>query len=157
MTPQQKTEFETYGCVTRCILRFAEKIKMPIAQSDFLERYEKYYQQGNYGLLSLNEMCAILTDLKLCSHVDSTRLFSDVVESLKRGFPVFLSTCYDLDEGLSVKAQRRHARMIEGIESHPHHSYPSLYVWDSSKDVEEPRWIALNRIELEGGHYLICT
>ena len=73
ITEDQQTQFNLYGCVSRCIIKAAEIRNMPISQDDFVARYSHLFSKDQCGLLSIDGFCEIVKDLGLTKSVYAVR------------------------------------------------------------------------------------
>jgi hypothetical protein len=73
MSPEEESEFFTFGCASRCIIKLCEISGSPISADDFVDTYRNLFPENNLGLLSVDQICYIVKDQKLCSHVDAFR------------------------------------------------------------------------------------
>jgi hypothetical protein len=78
MTPEQETEFKTFGCACRCLLALARQKGSQVTVADFIDQYkEKYPVWTKFSRTGVTDTAAIL---------DIARDFD-----LARGFTIYIS------------------------------------------------------------------
>jgi hypothetical protein len=73
MTPEEKSDFAKFGCVSRSIIKLCDVKGLTISDDDFVERYRGLFVPEKFGALTVDRICDIVRDLAFCSFLDSVR------------------------------------------------------------------------------------
>ena len=66
MTDEQRQQFDQFGCVSRCIIKIAERQGRPITNERFCKRFKRHFSNPNqYGMLLISQLSAVILRLKL--------------------------------------------------------------------------------------------
>lgn len=112
MTPEQESQFNDFGCVSRSTLKFLELTGQPMTKNDFVARFEKFFPPGQFGLLSLDNFCRVVKELKLCEQVFAVRNRKIAKNAAMNGQGVFVLTDLGIDQDGNVNGDLFHCRLL---------------------------------------------
>ena len=155
MSPQEESEFKLYGCVSRCIIRASELAGSPISRDDFAVKYSSLFPSGQFGLLSVDDLCIIVKDLCLAHSVSAVRRLEAVKPLLQtsEAWRAFVLT-----DSLGDGSPLFHCRLALGLGStlgNPADEAINLFspMQDGS---DHELWASIPQLESEFYHFLIA-
>lgn len=107
MTSKQESEFNSYGCASRCLIALANSSGKNISLEQFIDQYTpKYWASSNQcGALTFTQIIEIANDLGLASDIKLTSDISAVRTLVKQkavtAILVYTKKKYELDGTLS--------------------------------------------------------
>lgn len=108
LTPEQELQFNSFGCVPRCLIQLTERIQKPVSREEFCNRFGHRFHnpQTQYGLLNPDYIPEIARALSLPGEAGTppTKLVGvadyDHVATLHRtGSMVLVASKINLNEG----------------------------------------------------------
>ena len=156
MTPDQEKQFNTYGCVSRSIIKATEIRNVPISKVDFIARYSHLFPKDQCGLLAIDGFCEVVKDLGLAKRVNSTVDISYIIDCVNRKM---ISHIFMLSERSlpNLDVPNNHCRLVIAHGLNPTRTQDALIYFcplaDGSDNNEE--WIPCSAVSELMVHFLV--
>lgn len=154
MTPEEKSLFKLYSCVSRSILKVCELRGSPISEDDFAARFSHLFPAGMFGLLTIDSFCTVVKDLGLCGRVSAIRNIQKVKEALAGGLRSHIFVLTDI---LSDGSELYHCRLALGLGKHSSDpTNEALLLYSPMQDgTSHEIWEPIAELEKQLVHFLI--
>jgi hypothetical protein len=135
MTPEQELQFNSFGCIPRCLIQLAERIHRPITKQEFCKRFGHRFHNPptQYGLLNPDYIAEIARDLSLPGEKGSppndisfVADYDKVATRHKTGSLVLIESLINLNDGATDP--KGHCSVLHAIDAQ------SFTLWTPSQD-----------------------
>lgn len=106
MTGAQKSQFELFGCVSRCLLMIAREAGISLSQDEYVARFLPTYREfwsTHCGCVNTGMMLDIARELKIASWMQVYRSPRRVRDHINRGEAKFILLATESREVLSAE------------------------------------------------------
>jgi hypothetical protein len=87
MTPDQRQQFDQFGCVPRCIIELAKIKGHPITDDEFCARFDYLFpdRDNHYGMLLTSQIAEVVKGLGLARYFLTFRRYAAIVSRFAQG------------------------------------------------------------------------
>ncbi|MEZ6041353.1 MAG: hypothetical protein R3C20_12670 [Planctomycetaceae bacterium] len=135
MTPEQRSQWNLYSCVPRCIIALAELRGKPILDDEFVNMFEGALPEwkNRFGLTSIGDAIRIIATLEIGSkpvHIHSVGEFQDFINAGGKVAHALVLTHKAWSQEHKQLVEVHHCRLLLGFES----DTPNLILMSPAQD-----------------------
>ncbi len=142
MTPEQRQQFDQFGCIARCIIELARSKGHPITDDEFCAQFDYLFREPEhqYGMLLTSQIADVIKGLSLGGHFLTFRRYDAIVSRFDEGQRDIL-VLSEIDLNDNATGLIDHCSLLKGINDHNFRLWTPLIghtQWE--RDLEAQVW-----------------